>query len=52
MLLLISYHSKHTNATLGVGNNMINDDAELAGFLFDVVLSFSDGLFLATTFIS
>jgi hypothetical protein len=35
---------------MGVGNNMINDGAELGGLLFGVVSSFSDGLFCAIVF--
>jgi hypothetical protein len=45
--MLVTYQCHHARAVLGVGNNMINGGAELGGLLFDVVLSFSDGLFRA-----
>jgi hypothetical protein len=43
----VTYQCHHARAALGVGNNMIDDDVELGGLLFDVVPYFFDGLFRA-----
>jgi hypothetical protein len=47
MMMPVSYHFHHARAALGVGNDMIDGGAKLGGLMFDVGLSFSNGLFRA-----